>query len=315
MTNTFSAVVDTGNSNFITIQTWQIWSIIGVAFAIYLGLYLLRSIGLYMLAKRQGIKKAFLAWIPCVWLFVVCKLIGNSRFFNQPVQNLALVMCIFFSIAEVLTFIYNFLLYFPLLEYAVIRGETLYIGNSYEVGSSLVPYLNISGGIGIYVEKTIYPFGMSVKTLSNVITIINYISPIFDIASIFITVSVYFALFRKFWPQHYMLVSLLSIFFGVCFPIFVFVIRKKQPIDYNQYLRSRYGAYSNPYGNPYQNPYHGGYNGNPYGAQGGYSAPQEPDSPFEDFEDAKNKKPKEPFEEFDDKKSTKQKDPFDEFDN
>ncbi len=308
MTTTFNAIVGTSKFNTISVQDWHIWSGLGIALAIYLALYVLRSIGLYVLAKKQGVRKAFLAWIPGVWMFIACKLVGNARFFSQPMQNLALLMCIAFSIAEFLTFAYSFLTYFPLIEYAVIRGETIYIGTSAQAGSSLISYM----GTGFFVEKQIYPFGMSARTLYQILDIIYYVSSIFDLASIFITVSVYFALFRKFWPQHYMLASLLSIFFGL-FPIFVFVIRNKQPIDYNQYLRARYGAYRNPYGNPYGNPYSGGY-GNPYGTQGGASAPKEPESPFEDFEDKKNKKPRDPFEEFDDKKA-KNKDPFDEFDN
>ena len=312
MANTFSAIVGIGKFNTpISIEDWHIWVIVGLTLAFYLTLYLLRSIGLYVLAKKQRVKKAYLAWIPAVWMYVACKLAGNARFFSQPIQKFALVLCIVFSVAEALAFAYSFLLYYPLVEYAVINGHTLYIGSRAQVGSALVPYMSIDANTGVFTEQIIIPFGMSMATLSNILDALDYLSLIFDLASIFITVSVYFALFRKFWPQHYMLASLLSIFFGL-FPIFVFVIRNKQPIDYNQYLRARYGAYHNPYGNPYGG-YGAGY-GNPYGAQGGAEKSQEPKSPFEDFEDKKNKKPEDPFEEFADKKS-KNKDPFDEFDN
>ncbi len=308
MTNLFSAVVSISDTQAVRLENGQIWLFLGLTFAFYLALYLLRSIGLFVLAKRQGVKKAFLAWIPGVWLFVLCRVLKNARIFNQPVQSLAVFMTVIFSIAEFLSFVYSFLLYFPLFDYALIGGGTLYIGTKAQFGGELIRYLNLDSGLGVYVTKVIYPFGMSVSTLSKIITVLDYVSPLFDLASIFITISLYFALFRKYWPQHYMLASLLSIFLGL-FPIFMFVIRKKNPIDYNAYLRARYGAYQNPYGNPY-----GGY-GSPYGTQGGYSRPQEPSSPFEDFEDKKNKKPKEPFEEFEDKKNKKPKDPFEEFDN
>ncbi len=307
MIGLFTAFVSISDTSVAKLENWQIWLILGAVFGIYLALYLLRSIGLYVLAKRQGVKKAYLAWIPGVWLFVVCKLLGNARIFNQPVQSLAVLMTVVFSIAEFLTFVYSFLLYFPLFDYAIISGQTLYIGTKGQF-SELVGYMSLDNGLGVYVQKQINPFGMGVATLSKILTILDYVSALFDLASIFITISLYFALFRKYWPQHYMLASLLSIFLGL-FPIFMFVIRKKNPIDYNAYLRARYGAYQNPYGNPYS-----GY-GSPYGTQGGYSRPQEPDSPFEEFDKKKNKKPEEPFEEFEENKNKKPKDPFEEFDN
>ena len=156
MTETFSASIGTGKFNTISIDNWQIWSIIGVALAIYLALYLLRSIGLYVLAKRQGINKAYLAWIPCVWLYVVCKLLGNARIFNQPVQSLALIMTIAFSVAQVLTFVYNFLRYFPLLEYVIMGGD-VYIGKASQFGGELFAYLQVGEGVNVFVTKQIYP--------------------------------------------------------------------------------------------------------------------------------------------------------------
>ena len=168
MTHLFNAVIAIDSSSAVSITNWQIWLILGVALAISLALYLLRSIGLYVLAKRQGIQKAYLAWIPCVWIFVACKLLGNARFFNQPIQNLAVIMTIVFAIAEVLTFVYNFLLYFPLLEY-VIMGGNVYIGKASQFGGELVPYLQIGEGVNVYVTKHLYPLGMSVSIVNKIL--------------------------------------------------------------------------------------------------------------------------------------------------
>ena len=67
---------------------------LGIFFAITLAFYLLRSFGLYALAKRQEIKCAWIAFIPFAWFYVACKLVGESRFFNKPIAKLA----IFFTI-------------------------------------------------------------------------------------------------------------------------------------------------------------------------------------------------------------------------
>ena len=46
-----------------------------IALVVIVGLYLLRSFGLYKLAKNNGVDKAFIAWIPCVWVYTACKLV------------------------------------------------------------------------------------------------------------------------------------------------------------------------------------------------------------------------------------------------
>ena len=44
--------------------------------------YLLRSIGLYTLGKRNGIRNAYLAFIPFVWYYVLFKLVRESNIFG-----------------------------------------------------------------------------------------------------------------------------------------------------------------------------------------------------------------------------------------
>ena len=96
-----------------------------------------------------------------------------------------------------------------------------------------------------------------------------------------------FSLFKKYKPQSYMVYGILSLLVGIFGPL-VFSIRKRDPIKYTDYLRSRYNY--GPYGNRYGNPYAGG-GVNP-------SAPQQGgESPFEEFKD-KNDDPGDPFDEF-----------------
>ena len=83
--------------------------------------------------------------------------------------------------------------------------------------------------------------------------------------------------------------------------IVIFVVRNRQPIDYEAYVRQKreefmrrqqqyYNQYGNPYGNPYGRPYNGGYgnpynngapNGNPNQAQGANA--RKDDDPFAEF--------------------------------
>lgn len=296
LVSAFNVSVGTGKFNVVPIKSGLIWTALGISLAVILVLYALRSVGLFVLAKKQGIKKYGLAFVPVIWIYVACKLVGKARFFNKPIERLALIFCIIFAVSELLTFAYNFIVYFPLFEYALIHGGNVFIGAGEQAGEML-KYMELDIGTGLYVASAIKPFGMSIATTNKILDVIFYLSRIFDLASIIITVTVYINLFRKFWPQHYMLASLLSIFLGL-FPIFVFVIRNKPAINYSDYMRSRYEAYRSRYSNPYNNPYNNDAN------NGGYGSPSEP-KPFEDFD----KKKEEPFKDFEDNK----KGPFDEF--
>lgn len=299
LTSFFSITVGATGSGNATLKNSAIWVGLIISLAIVLALYALRSVGLYMLAKKQGLKKCGLAFVPFVWMYIACKLVGKARIFNKPIENLALIFCIIFAVAEFLTIAYEFIIYFPLFEYSIIRNGATFVGSASGAGE-MIKYMSIDETTGIFVAEQILPFGLSIATVNKILDVIYYVSSLFDIASIIITVTVYLNLFRKFWPQHYMLAGLLSVFLGL-FPIFVFVIRNKSAIDYAEYMRARYQRY-NPYGNPYNNPYNNQQN------NGGYNGASA-QAPFEDFEDKKNKVPEEPFKDFEDKK----KDPFDEF--
>ena len=106
-----------------------VWAMVGIFIAVTLALYLLRSIGLFVLAKRQEVAHAFLAWIPCVWIYTACKLIGKVKFLGRMTyEKVALIFVIILSIAQVSTFIYDFLVYFPLAgNYLLGRNVFIYV--------------------------------------------------------------------------------------------------------------------------------------------------------------------------------------------
>ena len=254
------------------------------ALAVPIALYVLRSIGIFVLAKKGGLKHAWLAWIPCAWFYVVCKLIKETKIFGSTFGKMALIFTIVFALGQVLLFVNDFLAYFPIVGNILIHKSNVYVVLE---ETSLLPqnvreYQFVTG---IYVEHDfVYPY-KDLFAVEKTMTIISYLSIIFDLASLIITISLYINLFRKYWPAHFVLAAVLSVM-GL-FGVFVFVIRNKQPINYMEYVRSRYANYYGPQG--------------PYGGQGyygGQSAPSRPDEPFEDFQDAKDKKPEEPFSDF-----------------
>ncbi len=286
----------TGSNVPLIVDVKIVWAYLAIYFAITLALYLLRSIGLFTLAKRQNVKCARLSWVPFVWFYVACKLVGNARFFNKPIEKIAIILTVIFAVSEFLTFASQFLTYYPIF------GNMIAQIGDWAIGFKPEGYTNAGLLIGdIYYKGQIYnPYGSGgLLTISNVLYVLDYINLPLGLVSLFVEITVYMGLFRKFIPQHYMLFMILSVLVGIFAPL-VFAIRKRNAVNYMDYIRSRYqyNQYNNPYNrggynnNPYANPYN-----NPYGNMGAQQAP--PKNPFEEFESRDKRDPGNPFEEFD----------------
>lgn len=284
-------------------------TIMAIILAVAIALYVLRSIGVYVLAKRQDVKHAFLAWIPFVWIYPVCLIIGKVRIFGNTFKRLALLFTILFCLAEVITLVTEIISYYPLMGNLLIGNKEIFVVDAIKAFKESAHYeivepYHFATGYGIFHYSDgsfIYPFSNATEVaILKALDIMGYFSLVFDIASIVITINVYIALFRKFWPQHFILATVLS-FLGLFSP-FVFAIRKKEEINYQEYLQARYNARYGMYGAPYGNSY-----GNPY--QGGAQRQTPPDNPFSEFAERGEVDPGDPFKEF-----SEDKEPFSEFD-
>lgn len=265
-----------------TIPNGAVFAIAAVYFAIVVAFYVLRSIGIYKLALGAGVRNAWFAFIPCLWMWTACKIIGNTKFFGKPFGDFAVWFFVIFSFATVLPLTYNILRFAPLAGYFLQGGDITFSITQSGAEISTVDFVNPLDVHGV-------------KVFLQIIYFINYF---LRIAEIFITVTVYVNLFRKFWPQHYILAAVLS-FMGLFGP-FVFAIRNNKEVNYADYLRSRFGAGFNPYG-PYGFYGRGGQNaGDANGSRrdpfGEFS--EREDEPFGEYSDA----PEEPFGEYSDGK-------------
>ncbi len=246
-----------------------------LSLALYVTLYLLRSIGLYNLAKRNGVKHGFMAWIPAVWVYVVFRLIKEYRVFNFSFDKCAVIFTVIFGVSAGLSLVYNFFTFFPYAFYFFEGGQITVV--STELGMGLITDSNFINHF-------------NVPAINIICDICYYFSGILDLMMIVIEVFAFIALFKKFKPENYILFSVLAVL-GL-FPIFVFVIRKNKAINFNEYMRNRY-YYNNPYGaNPYAN----------------NTQPPRVEDPFDEYAD-KNGNSSEPFNEY----TNKSDDPFEEF--
>lgn len=250
---------------------------------VVLGFYALRSIGLFVLAKRQNINKAFIAFIPFVWIYIVCKLVGESRFFGTTISKLTLAITIIFCSFGVINVVFDFFQNIPLIGYYLHGGEITIIQT-------------IKGEIFLDAPGINNPFNL--PFINGLMGVLRYLVVFIDLFDLFIFIGLFFPLFRKFWPQHYILAAVLS-FMGLFAP-FAFAIRKKDPINFNDYIRTRY--YGMYYGNMGGQNTQGNYNGFNNQQNNNY---QNVNNPFTEFEE---KQPKDPFEEFSNGNENKFKD-------
>ena len=277
------------------VANWIIWLIASVIIAVTIAFYVLRSIGLFKLATRNGEEKfSFMAWIPFVWIYLVCKLVKEGRFFNFSFKNIALWICIIFSITQVCMIVYNVLCYLPIVVYFINGGEIhIYAAEKFTPMANFVEYW--VQGSGLYVKSSAVTGGLNYangfanpQLVVNVLNVVYYVNKVLDLICTILLIFVYFNFFRNYWPEHYIMATILSFLVGL-FPIFAFVIRNKKAVSYKDYLRSRYNGYyygpQNPYFRNAQNP--------------------PPQHPFEEFADKGEVDPGNPFSEFGDNNEDK----------
>ena len=240
------------------------------AVVFWLIMFVLQGIGLYTMAKRRGMKKKALAFIPFANIYYIGKLSGECVVFGQRMKRAGLYAMIAQTVASILSL-------------AIIAGQLYLYTNC---GEPMIdetfgtPYWVITGGgfasvVAKFMEVSAY-FIRIIQLVTSVLMLI-----------------LLSGLYKKYSPRNYFMLGVLTIMLPARFLI-VFFLRNREPIDFEAYMRARreaymrqqqqyhqqyYGSYGNRYGNPYGNP---------------YQPPQKPEDPFEEFG---GKTDEEPFEE------------------
>ena len=223
-------------------------------------LELLLGFGLYAMAKKRNFEKRYMAFIPFVNMLYAGRLAGETRLFGQRMKHAG----VFVMAAQIIALLVGA---FSIFAEVTLNANYLLKAVSSADGRTLsLVYVTESGGAPAS-RFAMFLIGY-VNVASYVLSIVELVYSIF----LFITAS---ALFRKYAPASYTGLAFLSLFIPAAFPIIVFVLRNKQPVDYAEYIRKKREAYYRRYGAPggyggYNNsPYGGGYGGGTYGSAGG----------------------------------------------
>ena len=213
----------------------------GIGLLVVVGLYLLRSFGLYAMAKKENHKNPNLAFIPFVWIYTASLLAGKVSFFGKKFKNFAVIALVVFCLTEAIALFINAVVYIPVVGYFLQGGEITIAAMRDGLPSGLVEYPLLSG---VFLRNYfLYPYATSIW-LIKFATVLSYLYDLLSILEIIVLVMIYIGIFRKYWPEHSFLGCAFSIF-GF-FPIVIFALRKRQPINYEEYVRARfYGVHAN----------------------------------------------------------------------
>lgn len=243
-----------------------------IGLALWVAAFVLQGVGIYAMAKKQGLKNRALAFVPFANILYLGKLAGECNFFGQRMKRAGMYAMIAQIIATVLCI-------------ATIASEQ-YLWLTHGEPQIEMTY-------GTYYWTGLTGFAWNVSRFYD---ISGYLLPIFQMFVEIFLVVLMIGLCKKYSPKNYMVLSLVTLFIPIARFFIIFAIRKRQPIDYEAYMRARHEAFvrrqqqyygqQNPYGNPYGSPYN-----NPYGGQ---------NSPYGQNSNANNNAPnfEEPFAEF-----------------
>lgn len=251
------------------------WVSLLLVTAVCVTLFVLQGVGLRMMAKKQNIKKSWLAFVPFANIWLLGKLAGTAEFFGQKIKNIGLYTMIAQIVCSIM--------------YALMIAAQVYLVHNHglphvtELGDAY--WLGLKG-FSITVEK-FYRIG-------------NYFLSILSLISEILVFILMLSVYKKYYPKSHLALGMLALFVPISRYITVFVLRKRTPIDFDAYMRARREAYMRS-----RQQYYGGYNGyNPYGQQ-----PQQPrpEDPFSEFKSGKTEGEQPPAQE------PKDENPFEEF--
>ena len=225
---------------------WQIFLYFGLTLLVPLVFYILRSLGLYKLAQKEKVKNSFLAWIPLAWVFVAGKVMGKVSLGGKVIKSFGLILTLIFVFAELLNLVALFLAYFPLVGYYLQGGQVYYCEYGVIESGGVPAYLQQYYFDGqIFVDGIIYPYA-NLRLVGLIYAIISYLSIPLDLIATVLLAIAYIGIFKKYFPDHFILATVLSVL-GLEGP-FIFAVRNKKAVNYQDYMRSKYfssfGAYT-----------------------------------------------------------------------
>ncbi|MDE6557700.1 MAG: hypothetical protein K2K39_01190 [Clostridia bacterium] len=257
---------------------WVYLLVGGVCYAV---VYALEAAGLYTIAKREGFKNKWMAFIPFLNTYYIGVVAEKNKVYKVKAKYISLATAgveLVYVGLSVLYLVALSLIFnggYAVAEYSTAQygNMTLEIPNGYSAAANLPAELNWAWWV-----------------FSNLQTYVLYwVQLIYIVLNMFLMVS----FFRTYSSRRYFLFSILCVLFPVK-GIIIFAVRKNNGVNYLEYLREQqqrqyrmYQEYmrggmngqsgqSGANANGQNGGYYGGYQGNPYAGQHTETPPDDP---------------------------------------
>lgn len=249
----------------------QLWAYLLIGAFCYALVYIFEAVALYTIAKRDGYKNRWMAFVPVL-----------NTFYIGVVSKKNLKGMYFPIIAAAAEGVYIILYIIYYIALALIFGG----GYAAPIYESVMSYDMIVGYTQVNLPASLNWAWWVFANLENYV--IYWVQLLYIVSNMFLLV----AFFRTYSSPRYILFSIVSVLFPVK-GIFMFVVRNNAGKNYGQYLNEQRQRQYNMYqeymrqNGGYQNGqnYNGGYqNGQNYNGgyqNGGYQNGGSPDDPFD----------------------------------
>ncbi|MBR2023292.1 MAG: hypothetical protein IJ996_02080 [Clostridia bacterium] len=249
----FSAITFTGAvTNKGVEMPNAMYGALAVGGVIWAVLFVLQGIALYAMGKKQGVKGSWRAFVPFANLYFMGKVAGVCTVFGQKVKRAGL----YALIAQIAL---------------VALCTTEIVGQAYLWTTEGMPafdqfnrpYWGDAQGAAASLNTYLYSYNEFIRSI---------IQMVYEIMIFIVLMGIY----KKYVPNTHFVFSILSLFIPLSRCIILFVIRNRDTVDYDEFMRqkreefirSRTGGYT-AYGTPMQ------------------ATPSKPEEPFAEFDEEK----------------------------
>ena len=187
-----------------------------------------------------------MAFVSFLNFILIGKMIGPCKAWGLKLKNIGLWYCIALAVQTFFSVSLSFGLYIDLFVSAMssvgVETKINFAGKFFEI------WYIITGG-------TYFKSAIPSNDITTIYNVANVITTILDLAlwlaTAFFEIHLLLLLFRKISPQNATLLTILCIFVPEALGIILFVMRNKDFIDYDEYIRNRARQYTYYYNQTY----------------------------------------------------------------
>lgn len=246
-------------------------------------LFLLQAFAIFTMARRRGVGGSWKAFLPFLNILYMGKIAGDCTVFGQKIKHVSLytmiaqILLTALSAIEVAGMVYLWTAEGAPSFRWIINGKVSFqVPNENAFFATVQPvWLDLQGGASV-LNNYIYVYNDIIRVI---------VQMVYEIMMFILLKGIY----KQYAPNNHFVLSMVSLFFPISRYIVLFVLRNREPVDYQAYIRQQWEAYMRSRGFTVRTP-----NGSSQsdenvtmGQAMGEDTTKEPEEPFDEFSNPK----------------------------